>query len=380
MIVMKFGGTSFSDLAAWQRALSIVKTKSAQETVIVASAVRGITDELAACAENAAQGNKIEQQNGFESIASTHFEFCDSLRLRKQVRQQLGLGMRELKLCLESVSTLNELTLRTRDQILAYGEVFSSMMLTAVLQKLGVDAVFVDSREIVVTDDRFSRARPQVEIAKNQTRARLIPLLHNKKVPVLPGFIGATQTGQTTTLGRGGSDFSASLIAGWLKVDELQIWKDVPGFMTADPDVVPDAETFPYLSYEDAEQLCRYGAKILHPLAVRYAARKGIPIRVLYTRDPDKPGTLIAADVPPRSLEVIGIAAHKNTGRVIVIGDALRHPEIAAQILRSCRGLQILRVSQDTLRSRMILVTAQGDTERAIRQIHAGVKSLTYDL
>ncbi len=380
MIVMKFGGTSFSDLTAWHRAISIVKTKAAQETVIVASAIRGITDELAACADNAAQGNKRELQNGFERIASTHFEFCDSLRLGKQIRQQIGLGLRDLKLCLESVITLNELTLRTRDQILAYGEVFSSILLTAVLQKLGVDAVFVDSREIVVTDDRFSRARPQVEIAKNQTRERLIPLLRNKRIPVLPGFIGATRTGQTTTLGRGGSDFSASLIAGWLQVDELQIWKDVPGFMTADPDVVPDAQTISFLSYEDAEQLCRYGAKILHPLAVRYAARKRIPIRILYTRNPEERGTLISSDGLLRSPEVIGIAAQKHTGRVIVIGDGLRHPLIAAQILKSCRGVQILRISQDTLRSRMILVTAQGDTERAIRQIHAGVKTMNFEV
>jgi aspartate kinase len=380
MIVMKFGGTSFTDLAAWQRALSIVKTKSAPETVIVASAVRGITDQLANCAENAAQGMKIELQNGFERIASTHFGLADSLRVGKHVRQRIGLGMRELKQCLESVITLNELTLRTRDQILAYGEIFSTILLTAVLQKLAVDAVFVDSREIVITDDRFSHARPQIQFAKNQTRARLIPLLRNKRVPVLPGFIGGTQTRQTTTLGRGGSDFSASLIAGWLQVDELQIWKDVPGFMTADPEVVPDAQTISFLSYKDAEQLCRYGAKILHPMAVRYAARKAIPIRILYTRDPEERGTVISADGPLRSPEVIGIAAHKNTGRVIVIGEALRHPAIAAQILRSCRGLQILRVSQDALRSRMILVTAQGDTERAIRQIHAGVKSLTFDL
>lgn len=377
---MKFGGTSFSDLTAWHRAISIVKTKAAQETVIVASAIRGITDDLAACADNAAQGNKRELQNGFERIASTHFEFCDSLRLGKQIRQQIGLGLRDLKLCLESVITLNELTLRTRDQILAYGEVFSSILLTAVLQKLGVDAVFVDSREIVVTDDRFSRARPQVEIAKNQTRERLIPLLRNKRIPVLPGFIGATRTGQTTTLGRGGSDFSASLIAGWLQVDELQIWKDVPGFMTADPDVVPDAQTISFLSYEDAEQLCRYGAKILHPLAVRYAARKRIPIRILYTRNPEERGTLISSDGLLRSPEVIGIAAQKHTGRVIVIGDGLRHPLIAAQILKSCRGVQILRISQDTLRSRMILVTAQGDTERAIRQIHAGVKTMNFEV
>ncbi|MCI0605824.1 aspartate kinase [bacterium] len=380
MIVMKFGGTSFSDLTAWHRAISIVKTKAAQETVIVASAIRGITDELAACADNAAQGNKRELQNGFERIASTHFEFCDSLRLGKQIRQQIGLGLRDLKLCLESVITLNELTLRTRDQILAYGEVFSSILLTAVLQKLGVDAVFVDSREIVVTDDRFSRARPQVEISKNQTRERLIPLLRNKRIPVLPGFIGATRTGQTTTLGRGGSDFSASLIAGWLQVDELQIWKDVPGFMTADPNVVPDAQTISFLSYEDAEQLCRYGAKILHPLAVRYAARKRIPIRILYTRNPEERGTLISSDGLLRSPEVIGIAAQKHTGRVIVIGDGLRHPLIAAQILKSCRGVQILRISQDTLRSRMILVTAQGDTERAIRQIHAGVKTMNFEV
>jgi aspartate kinase len=380
MIVMKFGGTSFTDLAAWQRALSIVKTKAVPETVIVASAVRGITDELARCADHAAQGNKIELQNGFERIASTHFELADSLRLRKQVRQRLGLGMRELKLCLESVITLNELTLRTRDQILAYGEVFSTVLLTAVLQKLGVDAVFVDSREIVITDDRFSQARPQIQLAKSQTQARLIPLLRNKRVPVLAGFIGATRTGQTTTLGRGGSDFSASLIAGWLKVDELQIWKDVPGFMTADPEVVPDAQTIAFLSYNDAEQLCRYGAKILHPLAVRYAARKAIPIRILYTRDPEERGTVISADGPLRSPEVIGIAAQKHTGRVIVIGDALRHPAIAAQILRSCRGLQILRVSQDTLRSRMILVTAQGDTEQAIRQIHESVKAINFEV
>jgi aspartate kinase len=374
MIVMKFGGTSFASLAAWERVLSIVKSRKERNPVIVLSAVRGVTDDLAACADFVANTNRREGQNLFERIASTHFDICEQLQLGKEVRQQLGMMLRELKAALDSVFTLRELTPRTRDQIVAYGEQLCSTLLTCFLRKYDVPAEPIDSRKILTTNERYSAAVPRGFLSRQRTRERILPLLGNGKIPVLAGFIGGTTSGQTTTIGRGGSDYSASLFAGWLQAEEVEIWKDVPGFMTADPRVVPEAETIPVLSYQQAEQLCRYGAKILHPLSVRAAARKRIPIRVLHTENPDQPGTLIYKDPDPPIPGFVAIAAQKQTGRLIVVGHKLRHPAFAAQVLGSCRGLQILKISQDMLRSRMIVVTAHGeDTDRAIRQIHAEI-------
>jgi len=376
MIVMKFGGSSFQDEAALQRVFSIVKSRESRRPVLVVSAVAGITNDLDAAASHAACGDKMEVQKRFERIASTHFELCERLRLGKDVRQEIGRHMRELRMCLESVTTLGECTARIRDQILAHGELLSSGLLTAYLRQNGRNALLVDSRELIITNDGFSAAVPRFRVSRIRSQNSLYPLLQQNVIPVLPGFIGATGTGLTTTLGRGGSDYSASLFGGWLNAEEVEVWKDVPGFMTADPLVVPDARRIPHLSYEEAEQLCRFGARILHPLAVRYARRKQLAIRVLYTRDFDNPGTLISQKriVPPPN--VIGIASHKPTGRVTVIGDGLRKPMVAARILNSCGGMEILRVLQNSRRSRMILVMMKEDTDRAIRQIHDGVKNL----
>jgi len=376
MIVMKFGGSSFQNVAAWQRVLSIIRGRESRRPVVVVSALAGITNELDAVASHAAAGEKMEAQQRFERIASTHFEFCEILQLGKDVRQQIGLRMREFRMCLESVMTLGELTLRTRDQILAYGELLSSVLLAAYLRQNRLNARLVDSRELVVTNDAFSAAVPRFRLSRLRSQNSLFPLLEQKAIPVLPGFIGATKTGLTTTLGRGGSDYSASLFAGWLNAEEVEVWKDVPGFMTADPLVVADAQRIPHLSYREAEQLCRFGAKILHPLAVRYASQKRLAIRVLYTRDVENPGTHIFTKGTVPAPHVIGIASHKPSGRVTVIGEGLRKPMVAARILNSCGGMDILRVSQNSLRSRMILVMMKEDTDRAIRQIHEGVKSL----
>jgi aspartate kinase len=374
MIVMKFGGSSFRDLDAWQRVLSIIKSRELSKPVIVVSAIAGITNELEAIATEASQGNKQRVQSSFERITTTHFEACELLRLRKDIRQNIGMKLRVLRLGLESVMTLGELTARTLDQILANGELLSSTLLAAYLHSHELPVAFVDSRDLILTDDHFSAASPRIAISKIRSRKRLLPLLNQKVIPVLPGFIGATESGLTTTLGRGGSDYSASLFGAWLKADEVEVWKDVPGFMTADPNVVSDAQTIQHLSYQEAEQLCRYGAKILHPLAVRYAARKNLSIRVLYTREPDYPGTVISQNKKDPAPHVIGIAAHKPSGRVTVIGDGLRKPMVAARILNSCGGMEILRVSHNSQRSRMILVITTEDTDRAIRQIHDGLK------
>jgi len=376
MIVMKFGGSSFQDFEAWQRVVSIVKLRESRKPVVVVSAIAGVTNTLDAAASDAAQGQKTQLQQKFERIAETHFEACEILGLGKEMRRQIGDRIRDLRLCLDSVLTLGELTLRIRDQVLACGELLSSAMLAAFLRQNGLNARFVDARELIVTNEAFSEAVPRFGSSKALSRAALLPLQEQNAIPVVPGFIGATEKGFTSTLGRGGSDYSASLLGGWLRAEEVEIWKDVPGFMTADPLVVADAQTIPYLSYGDAEQLCRFGARILHPLAVRYAARKRLSIRVLYTRDPNNPGTAITCKKIDRVAHLIGIAAQKATGRITVIGPGLRKPMLAARILNSCDGMEILRVSQNSLRSRMILVMLKEDTERAIRQIHNGVKNL----
>jgi aspartate kinase len=374
MIVMKFGGSSFQDAAAWQRVLAIVQARKSLGPLVVVSAIAGITNTLAAAAANAARGEGMKVQQNFEQIAAAHFDACEVLGLGKELQQQIGARIRDLRMCLQSVLTLGELTPRIRDQVLGYGELLSSSIAAEFLKQNGLPARFVDAREFLITNDTFGSAIPRFRSSRIRAQNLLAPLLQQNIIAVVPGFIGATEKGFTSTLGRGGSDYSASLLGGWLGAEEIEIWKDVPGFMTADPMVVTDAQTIPYLSYSDAEQLCRFGAKILHPLAVRYAARKGLALCILYTRDPANPGTLITAK-RIHSPHVIGIAAHIASGRVTVIGEGLRKPMVAAQILNSCGGVEILRVSQNSLRSRMILVIMKEDTERAIRQIHDGVKS-----
>ncbi len=370
MIVMKFGGTSLKDVNAWETLARIVSRSLQRRPVVVVSAIAGITDQLVQCAETVLSGRKNEVFQIFERISTTHFELCDSLAIHRSTRFATATRLRELQNVLQSICTLKELTPATRDRILSFGELLSAPLVAAFLLSSGISARFVDSRDVLITDSSHGRARPDLRKSRKRLRQLLHPVLDANQIAVIPGFTGATENGSVTTLGRGGSDFSAAIIGTLLGAGEIQIWKTVPGFMTADPMLVPDAETISRLGYVEAEQLCRHGARVLHPLTVRVASRRGMPVRVLHTIHPDHPGTLISGD-PGTMPPFVGITSRNEL--VTVVGCAAARAESAAKILLLVKDLPVTAIRASGNRMTLMVVDDQAAT--AVRRIHAALNS-----
>jgi aspartate kinase len=217
----------------------------------------------------------------------------------------------ELARLAEAISVLGYLTPRSKDTIAAYGELLSAHLVTAAFRVRGIPAELVDPRRVMITDDHFCKATPQAEAIAEASRAHLLPLLREGRVPVIGGFVGATSAGVTTTLGRGGSDYSASLIGAALQADAIEIWTDVDGMLTADPRVVPAARLIERIRFDEASELASFGAKVLHPSTIDPAVRRGIPVYIYNSRRPDGHGTMITADAPRRA--VSAIAAKSST-------------------------------------------------------------------
>lgn len=298
MIVMKFGGTALADGAAIANAARIVAERDTRPPVVVASAMAGVTDQLIQTAHLAAAG---DLQGALRLV--------DDLRARHQAAARAAVGadrcartgerldraFDELAHTLDALALLEAGGPRGTDAVMAHGELLSTTVLTGALEAQGSDAVRVDAREIVVTDSAFGRAMPDFAALTERAQARLLPLLARGAVPVTQGFIGATPQGVTTTIGRGGSDFTAALLGAALGVEEVQIWTDVHGLMTADPRVVPSARPLAAVSYDEAAELAYFGAKVLHPATMIPVIDAGIPIHIKNALAPDEPGTRVSA-------------------------------------------------------------------------------------
>src|SRR5262249_5436504 len=218
-----------------------------------------------------------------------------------------------------AVSVLRSVPPASRDHFLAHGERISSVVAARALQSRRLPAVAVDSREVVITDDHFGRARPDPREIERRARGRLLPAMDRGEIPVLGGYIGATLRGETTTLGRGGPDWSAALLGAALGASFVEIWTDVGGMMTADPRVVPEARVIDTISFEEASELAYFGARVLHPLTLAPAIEKGIPVRIRNSRDPDSPGTEIRRDAPSGPSAVRSIASKCGIATVDIV-------------------------------------------------------------
>ena len=304
MRVLKFGGTSVGDAAAFERAVQIVREYMSAPVVVVVSAMSGITDALIS-----ANREVINKQ------LERHIEAAESFQIKNvaECRSLIENSQHEIATLLDS--GMAEFTMR--DAIAAYGEMLCARLFTMVLEHRGIPASYVDARRCIVTDDRYGSANPLVREVTVRTRAEIEPLLKMKRVPVLSGFIGSTLAGVTTTLGRGSSDYSATLIGAALHADEIQIWTDVDGVQTADPGLVAGTRTVPIISYEEAAQLAVLGARVMHPKMIEPVRAGGIPIRVRNSRAPDLAGTLICATP---SLGVVKAIAHRMNGTHAVVG------------------------------------------------------------
>jgi len=302
MIICKFGGTSVADGPAITRLIDIVRARVPERPVIVVSALARVTDTLLNLARRAGMADQTELEAGVSILLERHEQVAREVpggaAALDAILADAAALRRELGCVWRRVATPAEL-----DAIAGRGELWSSRLVAAALAGAGLDAAWVDIRPLMVTDDRFTRATPYVQVLNTRARESLRPLIDAGRIPVTQGFIGATATGVPTTLGRGGSDFTAALLGAALETDRVEIWTDVNGLMTADPRIVSNARTLRAASYEEAAELATFGARILHPATALPLVRAGIPIVILNANSPERPGTTIE---PEAQLDRVG--------------------------------------------------------------------------
>ncbi len=321
--VMKFGGTSVADAAAFENVARIVAAAREASPVVIVSAMSGVTDSLLAATNTAAE------QNVGDAIASLDETFRRHHAAAKELLPEIEAGKfvdhvdniaHQVANLLRGINTGSN-PRATQDAIVSFGETLSSALLAEVLNERGIAARQVDARRCIITDDEFTCAAPLLAETFSRTQEQLRPCLEGNVVPVLGGFIGATANGTTTTLGRGGSDYTAALIGAALGASEIQIWTDVTGVLTADPRVVPEAQTIERLSYSEAAELAYFGAKVLHPKTIQPAIESSIPVRICNSRAPQERGTLVGpeTETSPRTVKAI---AHKSGVTTVQITSA----------------------------------------------------------
>jgi aspartate kinase len=322
MIVLKFGGTSVGSADRIRAIVERIRERRDQRPVLVVSAFSRVTDLLLRGADLALARDPGQDAVTFEVLDRHHHairELVPPGPLQDRLLKHLDAMVGELRSLYTGVHNLGELTPRSRDAIGGIGERISFEIVAGALEAAGVPARAVDARSLIVTDEAFGRAAPLLEETTPRVRETLVPLIENGVVPVLPGFVGSTRKGVTTTLGRGGSDWSASIIGACLPADEIQIWTDVDGMMTVDPRLVPAARVISQVSFSEAAELAYFGAKVLHPATIRPAVEQGIPVRVLNSLNPTAPGTLITQETPdPSAGEPRAIAFKKGISVVLI--------------------------------------------------------------
>lgn len=328
MIVMKFGGTSLADAARIKAAADIVRGRLPRGPIVVVSALAGVTDLLVRAVRCAGDGDRDNLEPILADLSRRHRWAVSGCIEDAGRRHDLGLEVdalfEELRQLLRSVRVLGEGTPRSSDALLAFGEILSSKIVAAAFADCGIAATLVDAREVMITDDAFGGAEPQCdEVASRGLRA-LTPRVAAGEVPILGGFIGSTRDGRTTTLGRGGSDTSAAVIGAALRCDEIEIWTDVDGIMTADPRRVPTACRRASVSFAEAAELAYYGAKVLHPASIAPAVRCGIPVRVLNSLRPEGAGTVILEKVDAAAPPLASVASRGAVTAIRVASRALR--------------------------------------------------------
>lgn len=358
-LVMKFGGTSVGSAQAIRRTAELIENTIEErgEVVVVASAMgtkpTKVTDLLLQGAHAAVRGDRIACGRAAETVREVHAEVIYGLLSpegeREQVLAENAQFVERFEDLCRAVLVLGELTPRALDAISAMGEQMSVRILAAYLRQVGLAAEAIDAGELILTDDNFQAATPRRQETARQTKQRLLPLLAQGTTPVVTGFIGATADGVTTTLGRGGSDFSASILGQALEAEEVWIWTDVDGVMTADPRLVPDARTIPTLTYREVAELAYYGAKVLHPKAIRPCIEGEIPLRIKNTFNPAHSGTVIVPDNGGATNGMKAVTAIESLSLLTVEGKGMMGvPGIAARTFGAVaqEDVSVLLISQ----------------------------------
>lgn len=377
MIVMKFGGTSVEDATAIDRVASIVKGRLAEKPVVVVSAMAKVTDQLLAMAAAAGAGDLPKALDICLKLRERHYNTAGELLgtgLHTDLHTELAAEFDSLEQLLRGIAVVGELTPRTSDYVVSFGERLSSMIVTPAFVARDLPATLLDARQVIVTDAQHSRAVPQVDEINHRLQVKAKPLVDAGQVLVMGGFIGATRDGIPTTIGRGGSDFSAALVGAGLDATRIEIWTDVDGMKTTDPRICPEAHRIKVISFEEAAELAYFGAKVLHPATVLPAVEKNIPVLVLNSRNPANEGTRILAHTSPSKSLFKAIAVKS---RITIIDIVSARMLMAHGFLN--RVFEVFarhRCAVDVVATSEVSVSLTVDSNEAIPQIAADLEDL----
>jgi len=376
-IVMKFGGTSVGDAKAIGRVADIVRGRVPQRPVVVVSAMARVTDELLQMARAAGSGDRKNALTLARELCERHYNAAGELLgtgVFTQFHSDLGTEFEELEELLRGIAAVGELTPRTSDHVASFGEVLSSKLVTAALSAHGVEASLVDSRDCIVTDESFTRAAPLFDETNGKLRELVQPILDHGRVPVMGGFIGSTRNGVTTTIGRGGGDFSAAIVGAGLGAERIEIWTDVDGMMTTDPNICPEARRIKVISFDEAAELAYFGAKVLHPATVLPAIQKNIPVYILNSRNSSCEGTRITARAPHCKNFFKAIAAKK---RITIVDVAAPRMLLAHGFLKSIfEAFDRHRIPVDVVSTSEVSVSLTVDSNESIPALAADLARL----
>jgi len=379
-LVMKFGGTSLAAGENFRLVADLVSNYVNQgfEVVVVVSALKGVTDRLIEASEHAKTGDLETIYRFKREITEEHLEAArKSIRdpnIRREVSDALRRTLNELEKVLTGIAYVGELTPKSRDYVLSFGEKLSTRIAWGTLRDAGLNAqYFTGGSAGIVTDSNFGEAKPLMNVTKHQVKSRIEPLLEEGVVPVITGYIAATPEGVTTTLGRGGSDYTATIIGAALGVDEVWIWTSVDGLMTSDPKIVPDAKVIPEVSFQEATEMAVFGAKVMHPRALEPAMEENIPVRIRSIFNPESLGTLIVKEQKIKPVDVVkAITLVKDVALVNVSGAGMiGAPGTAAKVfdVLGKKNINILMISQSVSEANISFIINRGLLEKAVNAL-----------
>ncbi|HET7390820.1 MAG TPA: aspartate kinase [Nitrososphaeraceae archaeon] len=377
-IVMKFGGTAINSADKVIHVANLIKSQKEgnNEIIVVISAMRGMTDEILAMSEDIKKGDKVSITSFLKNTRENHLSIIDlavkDMKLKNEAKCVITTLLEELEDILGGIVLLAEITPKSLDYLLSFGERLSTPIISFVLRDLGLAAEHLTGKEAgILTDSNFGEARPLMDTTKLRLIHKIEPLLKANVIPVITGFIGADQHGNTTTIGRGGSDYAATIISAGVNADEVWLWSDVDGLMTADPKIVVDATVIKEVSFAEAMEMALFGAKYMHPRALEPVIDTKIPVKIRNTFNLQQQGTLISQNLPKESQKIVkSITAIRHTALIDVGGGGgmVGAPGMAAKIFDTLakNKVNIMMISQSPSESSISMVVRKNDLDKAI--------------
>jgi aspartate kinase len=377
-LVMKFGGTSVGSVSALEQAAEIIQAQSAHwgRMVVVVSAMSGVTNTLVQCAQAVTHDEETTYSRLISELKARHVQVVDSLFSNPSeingLTVMLDRNIQELESICRSAHVLGEVTPRGVDAICSFGERLNARIFSALLNQMGTPSLPMDATQLIVTDSNFQNAHPVMDATRAKVIENLVPLLEKGIIVVVTGFIGANEQGITTTLGRGGSDYTSAILGDALDANEVWTWTDVDGVMSADPRIVPAARVIPDLSFNEVGEMAYFGAKVLHPKTIRPIVERNIPLWVKNTFNPTYPGTRISQDPPSTPGKVTAITTIRDLSIITVAGRGmLGVPGIAARTFSAVakQGTSVLMISQSSSEQSICFVIPSKDAQAVIHSL-----------